>query len=45
MSLIIICLIIGLALSIERILYLTFSKTNTKKLINECREGSCDREA
>ena len=33
MSLIIICLIIGLALSIERILYLTFSKTNTKKLL------------
>ena len=32
MSLIIICLIIGLALSIERILYLGFSKTNTKKL-------------
>ncbi|MBQ3882194.1 MAG: MotA/TolQ/ExbB proton channel family protein [Bacteroidales bacterium] len=34
MSLIIICLIIGLALSIERILYLTFAKTNTKKLLN-----------
>ena len=33
MSLIIICLVIGLALSIERILYLSFSKTNTKKLI------------
>ena len=33
MSLIIICLIIGLALAIERILYLSFSKTNTKKLI------------
>ena len=33
MSLIIICLIIGLALAIERILYLTFSKTNTKKLL------------
>ena len=33
MSLIIICLIIGLALSIERILYLSFSKTNTKKLL------------
>ena len=33
MSLIIICLILGLALSIERILYLTFSKTNTKKLV------------
>jgi len=33
MSLIIICLIIGLALSIERILYLSFAKTNTKKLL------------
>ena len=33
MSLVIICLILGLALSIERILYLTFSKTNTKKLV------------
>ena len=33
MALIIICLILGLALSIERILYLTFSKTNTKKLV------------
>lgn len=33
MSLIIICLIIGLALSIERILYLTFSKVNAKALV------------
>ena len=33
MSLVIICLIIGLALSIERILYLSFSKTNAKKLV------------
>lgn len=33
MSLIVICLILGLALSIERILYLSFSKTNTKKLL------------
>jgi biopolymer transport protein ExbB len=33
MSLIIICLIIGLALAIERILYLTFSKTNAKALV------------
>ena len=33
MSMILICLIIGLALAIERILYLSFSKTNTKKLI------------
>ncbi|MGP1621398.1 MAG: MotA/TolQ/ExbB proton channel family protein [Candidatus Cryptobacteroides sp.] len=34
MSFIIICLIFGLALSIERILYLSFSKTNTKKLLS-----------
>jgi len=33
MSLVIICLIIGLALAIERILYLTLSKTNTNKLL------------
>ena len=33
MSLIIICLIIGLALSVERILYLTFSKINAKALV------------
>ena len=33
MALVIICLILGLALCIERILYLAFSKTNTKKLL------------
>ena len=33
MSMILLCLIIGLALAIERILYLSFSKTNTKKLL------------
>ena len=33
MSLIIICLILGMALAIERILYLAFSKTNTTKLL------------
>ena len=33
MSLIIICLILGMAIAIERILYLAFSKTNTTKLI------------
>ena len=46
MSLIIICLIIGLALAIERILYLTFSKVNTKKLLesieNALKEGGVD---
>ena len=39
MSLIIICLIIGLALSIERILYLTFAKTNTKKLLEKVEKA------
>ena len=39
MSLIIICLIIGLALAIERILYLSFSKINTKKLVEEVEES------
>lgn len=39
MSLIIICLIIGLALSIERILYLTFAKTNTKKLLAKVEDA------
>ncbi|MCI6493378.1 MAG: MotA/TolQ/ExbB proton channel family protein [Bacteroidales bacterium] len=33
MALVIACLILGLALAIERILYLGFSKTNTKKLL------------
>ena len=35
MSAIILCLILGLALAIERILYLSFSKTNNKKLIEK----------
>ena len=39
MSLIIICLIIGLALAIERILYLSFSQINTKKLVEEVEEA------
>ena len=39
MALIIICLIIGLALAIERILFLTFSKTNTKKLIAQVEKA------
>ena len=33
MTMIALCLILGLALCIERILFLTFSKTNTKKLV------------
>ena len=39
MSIIIICLALGLALSIERILYLSFSKTNTKKLIADVEKA------
>ena len=47
MSLIIICLIIGLALAIERILYLSFSKINTKKLVEKVesalKEGGIEK--
>ena len=39
MSLIIICLILGLAISIERVLYLGFSKTNTKKLLAQIEKA------
>jgi len=39
MALIILCLIIGLALAIERILYLSFAKTNTKKLLNKVEQA------
>ena len=39
MSLIILCLVIGLALAIERILYLTFSKINAKKLVAKVEEA------
>ena len=39
MSLVIICLIIGLALAIERILYLTFSKTNAKALVEKVEKA------
>ena len=35
MSLVINCLILGLALCVERILYLSLSKTNTKKLLEK----------
>lgn len=46
MSLVIICLILGLALCVERILYLSFSKTNTKKLLekieNALKEGGVE---
>ena len=39
MTLIALCLIFGLALCIERILYLTFSKVNTKKLVAEVEQA------
>lgn len=39
MSLIILCLILGLALAIERILYLSFAKTNTKKLLEKIEKA------
>ena len=39
MSLIIICLIIGLALCVERILFLTFSKSNTKALLEKVEKA------
>ena len=39
MSLIIICLILGMALAIERILYLAFSKTNTTKLLENVEKA------
>ena len=39
MSLIIICLILGMALAIERILYLALSKTNTTKLLDKVEEA------
>ena len=35
MGIVLICLILGLAIAIERIIYLNLSTTNTKKLINE----------
>ena len=39
MSPILLCLIFGLAVAIERILYLSMSKTNTKKLIADVEEA------
>ena len=47
MSLVLICLILGLALAIERILYLAFSKTNTTKLLDKVeaalKEGGVEK--
>ncbi len=39
MALIVICLVIGLALAIERILYLTFAKTNVKALLEKVEKA------
>ena len=39
MSLVLICLILGLALAIERILYLSFPKTNTKTLLEKVEKA------
>ncbi len=39
MSFIVLCLILGLALAIERIIYLSFSKTNTKALLKKVNEA------
>ncbi len=39
MSLIILCLVLGLAICIERILYLSLSKTNTKKLLEKVEKA------
>ncbi|MBQ2069132.1 MAG: MotA/TolQ/ExbB proton channel family protein [Bacteroidales bacterium] len=39
MSLIVVCLIIGLALCVERILYLNFAKTNTAKLLEKVEQA------
>ncbi len=39
MALVIACLILGLALCIERILYLAFSKTNTKNLLAKVEDA------
>ena len=39
MTLIVLCLILGLALAIERILYLNFAKVNVKKLLTNVEEA------
>ncbi|MBO5759446.1 MAG: MotA/TolQ/ExbB proton channel family protein, partial [Rikenellaceae bacterium] len=39
MTPVLLCLIIGMAVSIERILYLSFSKINTKKFIAQFEEA------
>ena len=39
MGIVLICLILGLAIAIERIIYLNLSTTNTKKLISEVEDA------
>ncbi len=39
MSFVLICLILGLAMSLERVIYLNLSTTNTKKLLVKVEEG------
>ncbi|MFO7873044.1 MAG: MotA/TolQ/ExbB proton channel family protein [Bacteroidales bacterium] len=39
MSIVLLCLIIGLGLCIERIIYLNLSSTNTKKLLNKVEDA------
>lgn len=39
MGIVLICLILGLALSIERIIYLNLATTNTRKLLNQVEEA------
>lgn len=39
MSIILLCLIVGLGLSLERIIYLHLASTNTKKLLNKVEEA------
>ncbi len=39
MGIVLVCLILGLAIAIERIIYLNFATTNTSKLLNEVEEA------
>jgi biopolymer transport protein ExbB len=39
MGIVLLCLILGLAIAIERIIYLNLSTTNTKKLVSEVEDG------
>ena len=39
MGIVLLCLILGLAIAIERIIYLNLSTTNTKKLINDVEDA------